>query len=262
MADPTGDDTSLDGRTAIVTGAASGIGRGIARELAAKGADIVVADVRETPKEEGAPPTQGLVESEGSDALFVETDVSVKADVATMVERTIEEFDGLDILVNNAAAASRYASIEELPPQEWQNVLDVTLTGVYLCSREVLPHLREADAPRIVNVASQLGFVGIAGRPAYCAAKAGVVNFTRQLAVEYRDVPVLANSVCPGLIRTPRTEGLWDDAETMADYDNQVLVPYYGEPRDIGAMAAFLASDDARYITGSSFVVDGGYLAH
>lgn len=262
MADQTEAETNLDGRTAIVTGAASGIGRGIARELAAKGADIVVADIRGTPKEEGAVPTQELVESEGSDGLFVETDVSTEADVAAMVERTIDEFGGLDILVNNAAAASRYASIEDLPLQEWQHVLDVTLTGVYLCSREALPHLREADAPRIVNVASQLGFVGIAGRPAYCAAKAGVVNFTRQLAVEYRDVPVLANAVCPGLIRTPRTEELWEDTETMADYDEQILVPYYGEPRDVGTMAAFLASDDARYITGSSFVVDGGYLAH
>jgi NAD(P)-dependent dehydrogenase (short-subunit alcohol dehydrogenase family) len=262
MADSTSGDRSLDGRTAIVTGAASGIGRGIARALAAKGANVAVADIRETPKKEGAAPTQEIVESEGSDALFVETDVSEEVDVATMVERTTETFGGLDILVNNAAAASRYASIEDLPLQEWQHVLDVTLTGVYLCSREALPHLRETDAPRIVNVASQLGFVGIAGRPAYCAAKAGVVNFTRQLAVEYGDVPVLANTVCPGLIRTPRTEELWDDAETMADYDDQVLVPYYGEPRDVGTMAAFLASDDARYITGSSFVVDGGYLAH
>lgn len=262
MADPTEDYTSLDGRTAIVTGAASGIGRGIARELAAKGADIVVADIRETPKEGGTAPTQELVESEGSEALFVETDVSAEADVTTMIEQAVEAFGGLDILVNNAAAAARYASVEELPLQEWQHVLDVTLTGVYLCTREALPHLREVDAPRIVNVASQLGFVGIAGRPAYCAAKAGVVNFTRQLAVEYGDVPVLANAVCPGLIRTPRTEELWEDAETMADYDDQVLVPYYGEPRDVGAMAAFLASDDARYITGSSFVVDGGYLAH
>jgi NAD(P)-dependent dehydrogenase (short-subunit alcohol dehydrogenase family) len=250
----------LQDRTAVVTGGSSGIGRAIAIELASAGAAVVVGDIRETPRSDRASTRERIGDADGEYA-FVETDVSDDAAVSTLVDATVDRFGGLDILVNNAAVPPHEADIESLSPDAWRRVIDVNLGGVYRCSRASIPHLRESDAPRIINVASQLAFVGIAGRPAYCAAKAAVVNLTRQLAIEYADVPILANAICPGLIETNRTEGFRTDPETRAHFDDAVPLPYFGAPEDVAPLAAFLASEHARYITGESIVVDGGYLA-
>jgi NAD(P)-dependent dehydrogenase (short-subunit alcohol dehydrogenase family) len=250
----------LADRTAVVTGGSSGIGRAIAIELASAGATVVVADIREAPRSGRESAESRIGDTDGTYA-FVETDVSDPDAASTLIDATVDSFDGLDVLVNNAAVPPHEADIESLSLDAWQRVLDVNLTGVYLCSRAALPSLRESEAPRIINVASQLGFVGIAGRPAYCAAKAAVINLTRQLAIEYADVPILANAICPGLIETTRTEGFREDTETRAHFEDAVPIPYFGTPEDVGPLAAFLASDHARYINGESIVVDGGYLA-
>lgn len=261
----------LAGRTAVVTGAASGIGRGIAVALAEDGADVVVADVDPRPAdargtadrggEDGSPaPTTALADRAGVDATFVEADVTDPDAVGALMETTAERYGGLDVLVNNAGI-SQDGTIEETTPAEWSRILEVNLTGVYHCTRAALPELRESDAPRIINVASQLGLVGRRRRPAYCASKGGVINLTRQLALDYAEVPVLVNAICPGVVRTPLTADLLDDPESRERLARMTPLPYFGEPADVGALAAFLASDAARFITGQSFVVDGGYLA-
>lgn len=256
----------LDDMTAIVTGGASGIGRGIAVEFAAAGADVVIADVDERPadvRDDAAPDrptTATLVEREGAEAEFVRTDVTEPDDVAELVAATEAAFGGLDVLVNNAGI-SHDGTIEETPPAEWQRVLDVNLTGVYQCTRTALPLLRESDQPRIVNVASQLGLVGQYRRPAYCAAKGGVVNLTRQLALDYATVPIPVNAVCPGVIRTPMTADLLEDPESRAQLADRTPLPYFGEPEDVGKLVVVLSSEVARFVTGQQFVVDGGYLA-
>lgn len=249
----------LDGRTAIVTGAASGIGRGIALALARAGASVCVADVREAPKG-GGDPTAEAIRADGGRAAFVECDVADPGDVDGLVEATIDAFGGLDLLVNNAGI-SHDGTVETTDEATWAAVLAVNLDGVFRCSKAALPHLRESDAPRIVNVASQLGLVGRPRRPAYCASKGGVVNLTRQLAVEYASVPVLVNAVCPGVVRTPLTQASLETPDERAFLEDRTPLPYFGEPADIGGVVAFLCSAHARYITGANVVVDGGYLA-
>jgi len=251
---------SLDGRTAIVTGASSGIGRGIATELGEAGASVVVADQQEAPRE-GGDPTAAVITADGGTAVYHETDVTDGSAVEALVAATVEEFDGLDIVVNNVGI-SHDGTLEELPPDEWESVIDVNLTSAYRCTRHALPLLRESDGARVINVASQLGLVGVAERAAYCASKAGLIGFTKQIAVEYADVPITANAICPGVVRTALTEEIFEEPEARADIMDATLLPYVGEPEDIGRAARYLADESGRYITGQCLVVDGGYTAH
>jgi NAD(P)-dependent dehydrogenase (short-subunit alcohol dehydrogenase family) len=252
---------SLTDRVAIVTGGSSGIGRGIALALASAGARVVVADLDESPPTGETESTVERIAAEGGDVRYVETDVSVSADVETLVSATVDAYGGLDVLVNNAGV-SHDGTVEETTPETWRRVLDVNLTGVYHGVHHAMPLLRESPAPRVINVASQLAFVGRPRKPAYLASKGGVVALTRQLAVDYADVPVLVNAICPGVVRTELTREALAESESRAYFESETLLPYLGEPEDIGAMAAFLASDLGRYITGQCLVVDGGYTAH
>lgn len=250
----------LSERTAIVTGASSGIGRGIALALAEAGAQVVVADLDESVPSAADGTTVERITDDGGTAVFVECDVADDDSVAALVEATVERFGGIDVLVNNAGI-SHTGTIEETPPEEWHRVLDVNLTGVYHGVRHTMPYLKACDAPRIINVASQLAFVAQPEKPAYLASKGAVVSLTRSLAVDYADVPVLVNAVCPGVVRTELTKAALADPERRAEFERQTLLPYLGEPEDVGAMATFLASDYARFVTGQSFIVDGGYTA-
>jgi len=249
----------LTGRTAVVTGGARGIGRGIALSLAGAGADVVVGDLDGAADPLDAEERE-RVDGAGGSIDVRRADVTDDADVDRLVGAAADRFGGLDVLVNNAGV-THDGTIEETSEAEWHRVMDVNLTGVYRCTRRAIPLLRESEAPRVVNVASQLGLVARPRRPAYCASKGGVVNLTRQLALDYADVPILVNAICPGVVRTPMTEPLFADADVRASLDAQTPLPYFGEPEDVGAMAAFLASDAARFVTGQTLVVDGGYLA-
>lgn len=255
-----GTDVELDltDRTALVTGASAGIGRGIATALAEAGARVVVADIEASVPSREKTTTVEAITAAGGQAFFVELDVADATAVADAVATAVSRFGGLDILINNAGI-SHEGTVEETTPDEWQRVLDVNLTGVYNGARHALPHLKKSDAPRIINVASQLAFVAQERKPAYLASKGGVVSLTRSLALDYADVPILVNAICPGVVHTELTTEAMADDERRAFFEDKTPLPYLGEPSDVGGMAVFLASEHARFVTGQCFVVDGGY---
>ncbi len=252
----------LQDKTAIVTGGAAGIGRAIAREFGRAGASVVVGDITEEPKhaDDPVPTVEKIRESDGT-AAFVHTDVTDEADANELIEQTIETYGGLDILVNNAGVTAR-TKLHETSADDWDRVMDVNLKGVFHCTKHAIPHLLESASPRVINIASQHGLVGDSGKAAYCTSKGGVVNLTRQLAIDYSPEGITVNAICPGPIKT----GLFLDALEENDrqdfYDAQTLTPYLGEPEDIAHAARFLASDLAKYMTGHNLVIEGGYTAH
>lgn len=252
----------LEGRTAIVTGAGSGIGRSIATELAAEGADVAIGDVEEEPNlpDETVPTHRKIRETDGK-AIFVKCDVSSNKDARSLVEEAIDTFDEIDILVNNAGIFPS-GSIEEMAEETWDRTFDVNVKGIYNMSSHALSHLRESDAPRIINMSSQLGLVGLAEASAYCGSKGAVANLTRQMAIDYADENITVNAINPGVIETSMTRPQLDDPEQREEIERNTLLPFVGDPEDIGRAAVFLASDDARFVTGHCLVVDGGWTAH
>lgn len=252
------------GRTAVVTGAASGIGRGIARRFGVEGANVVVADVRQEPKQGDrhdtdvtTPTDEVITDDTAGDASFVRTDVSNPDSVAGTVETTVEKYGGIDVLVNNAGIQvvgdSQSTSIDE-----WQRSIDIDLSGAFYCTKFAVPHLIESGG-QIVNIGSVRGFEG-GGGPSYAAAKGGVVNMTRDLAIELGPEGVRVNCINPGYIETPLQDINTD--EDVQKAEDHTLLPRFGTPGDIGDAAVFLASEDSAFITGANIPVDGGWLAH
>jgi len=255
---------SLTDRTAIVTGGSSGIGRGIAEGLAADGATVVVADVQREPKRgehydtDVAVPTDDVLREEYDvPATFVRTDVANEGDVAALVEETVDEFGGLDVLVNNAGILVP-GGTRDLPLSDWQKVVDVNLTGQFLTAKYAAAHLADSDQGRIVNISSVNAHFGGAGPP-YAATKAAIVNLTRDLAVELAPDEVTVNAILPGVIRTPMQD--LNDEETMERQAEKTALPRLGRPEDVANAVRFFASDRAAWITGAQLLVDGGYLA-
>ena len=253
----------LQDRIAVVTGGSSGIGRGICLELACEGAKVVVADMQEAPKigrfHETAPqpPTAEVIAGEGGETLFVETDVADEKAVENLIARSIERFGGVDILVNNAGIIILGDS-QELSVEDWDRVVGVNLRSIFLTTKFAAPYLRKSAAGRIVNIASVHAFGG-GGGPAYAPTKAGVVNLTRDSALELAGDNVTVNAVCPGYIETPIQDYL--TPEIIEQCRRDTPLPRLGLPRDIGRAVAFFASDDAEWITGTALPVDGGWLA-
>lgn len=253
-----------DNRVAVVTGASSGIGRGIAKRLAAEGTNVVVADVRRAPKQgthyetDATRPTDELVADEhGVASRYVQTDVAEEDSVAALVDRTVGDFGRLDVLVNNAGILVPGTS-QEICYENWSRVVDVNLGGCFLTAKYAIPHLFAAEHGRIVNVSSVNARFGGSG-PAYAATKAGMVNLTRDLAVEVAAEGVTVNAVLPGVVKTAMQD--LNDEETMQRQADKTPLPRLGEPEDVGNAVAFLASAEAEWITGAELLVDGGYLA-
>jgi 3-oxoacyl-[acyl-carrier protein] reductase/meso-butanediol dehydrogenase/(S,S)-butanediol dehydrogenase/diacetyl reductase len=271
----------LEGRVALVTGAARqrGIGRAIALRLAQEGADVVVSgahrDPQDFPEAEKQSGWQGLasvaaeVEALGRHSLALEADVTRKADVQVLLERTMEAFGRIDILVNNAGAAfCGERPLWEIDDEEWYRVIDVNLNGVYLCCKAVAPVMIEGGrGGRIINLSSAAGRVGIPFYGAYCASKFGVVGLTQMLALEMAPYRVTVNAVAPGITDTDMMDGTFGRmARKMGMEFHQVKegvclgVPLgrRATPDEIAGAVAFLASDDACYITGQTLNVNGG----
>lgn len=252
----------LEGRTAVVTGAASGIGRAIARRFAAEGAVVVVSDVRESPIE-GGEKTIDVIRATGAVGEFKPMDVSVWSDVDRVVSETVARHGRLDIMVNNAAI---YAGTALLDTQEedWDRVMAVNAKGVFFgCKRAVQQMLtqtiRNEARGRIVNISSQHGMVSCPGDIAYGVGKSAVVYMTRQIAADYADQHIVCNAVAPGKILTGRTDAI--DEASLAYSNTRTPMPRLGKPEDVASAVTFLASDDATYMTGVNLMVDGGWMA-
>lgn len=223
---------------------------------------MVVADTQEQPKigkfheTETQAPTAAVIAAEGSEALFVATDVADEEAVENLVARTVAGFGGLDIVVNNAGITVPGDS-QDLAVEAWDRVMGVNLRSIFLATKFAVPHLRRSAAGRIVSIASVHAFAG--GGPAYASAKAGVVNLTRDTVVELAKDNITVNLICPGYIETPIQDYLSE--EIIEECRKATPLSRLGVPRDIGRAAVFFASDDAAWITGTALPVDGGWLA-
>lgn len=251
---------SLESRVAVVTGAASGIGRGIAVRLAEMGAVVAALDKNA----EGAAATIATISQIGSQGLAIPCDVTSREGCIRAIEQTIQSLGCIDILCNNAGITIR-KDAATLKEDEWDAVIDVTLKSVYLLSHEVLPHMIRARRGVIINTGSGWSLKGGPKAAAYCAAKAGVVNLTRAMAIDYGKDNIRVNCVCPGDVDTPMLASecrqLGDNPDQfMRDAANRPL-NRVGTPEDVANAVLFLASDMANWVTGACLVVDGGGLA-
>ena len=253
----------LENRIAIVTGGSSGIGRGICLEFAREGARVAVADIQEQPKRgkyherDVVASTVEEIDNLGGTAIFVQVDMAEETGVEALVERTVKEFGGLDIVVNNAGIYIPGDS-QDLSLDDWDRGVGLNLRAVFATTKLTIPHLRRSAAGRIINIASVHATRG-GGGPAYAPAKAGLVNLTRDTAVEVAADGVTANAICPGYIETAIQDYL--TPEQIETVRQRTPLPRFGAPKDIGRACVFLASDDASWITGVSLPVDGGWLA-
>jgi NAD(P)-dependent dehydrogenase (short-subunit alcohol dehydrogenase family) len=248
-------------RVALVTGGSSGIGRATAIALAAQGASVVIADLREASRleEEGPATAETIREARGA-ATFVECDVTRSADVTRVVAAAIDVYGGVDVLVNNAGIFVRNP-ITEVSEEEWDRVLAVNVKGYYLMCREAIPVMINRGGGAIVNVGSIHGLIGTGTAATYCASKGAIDNLTRQLAVDYAAQAIRVNSVAPGTIETAMSRPFRETPELLAEYRRRTLLPRLGRPADVASAVAFLASDEAAFITGHTLVVDGGWTA-
>jgi len=273
----------LSGKTAVVTGAGSGIGRASARRLAAEGCAVVVADI----DAEGGAGTVDLIADAGGDATFVEVDVSDAASVERMVDVAVETYGGLDLAHNNAGILTDFVETTGISEANWDRIVDVNLKGVWNCMKAELPEIREGGGA-IVNTASEAGLVGMGGLSSYSASKHGVVGLTKSVALEYADRGVRVNAIAPGPTRTNIQSGLLGgvvgSSASLSDrvraaielvrtairtirapFDTSAMrdVPMdrIADPEEMAGAVAFLCSDDASYITGHTLPIDGGQAA-
>ena len=245
----------LQGKRALVTGAARGIGRGIAEVFAQQGADVAINDIDLAPAEEVA----RAVGVNGRRAIAVRADVSKRSEVEPMIEKVWNDLGPIDILVNNAGIETIVPFLD-LSDEQWTRLVDVNLRGPWLCSqvfcRRVIAEGRKAS---ILNVGSIQAAKVLPGRTHYAPAKLALEALTRNMSAEVTPQGIRVNCIHPGLIDTPMTEWVMKDPEILPVVLGQISLARAGQPREIGTVAAFLASDDASYLTGQSFFVDGGW---
>jgi len=246
---------SLEGKIAIITGGGTGIGRSIALQFAEAGANVVVGSRTQVNLEKVAEEVRTL----GKRSLAVPVDITKKADNDNLVQKVIDEFGVIDILVNNAGRFLGERLIDT-PEEHWDQIMNVDLKGHYLCSQAVARIMMEQKSGKIINIASDLGIRATQDGGAYCIAKAGVLMLTKVLARELAPYNIRVNTILPGLIRTPMSEGVWTNSERLKWWGDVTLLGRIGEPEEVACTALFLASDASSYITGHTVFVEGGLL--
>ena len=251
---------SLEGKVAMVTGSASGIGRGVSIRLAEMGAFIAVLDIDQTGGRESA----AEIEARGSEAIFLKCDVRSASACRRAVKTTVQRSGKIDILCNCAGIAIR-KDVIDLTEEEWDLALDVTLKGIYLLSREVVPHMMRSGGGSIINIGSGWSLKGGPRAASYCAAKGGALNLTRAMAIDHGNRNIRVNCVCPGDVETPmllsECAQLGEDREAFLREAANRPLARVGTPDDIANAVLFLASPMSSWITGAALVVDGGGLA-
>jgi 3(or 17)beta-hydroxysteroid dehydrogenase len=247
----------LQGKIALISGGARGMGAVEARLFAKEGAKVTIGDVLE---DEGRK-LEAEINATGGEALFVRLDVTHEADWQKAVEATVNRFGKLDVLVNNAGISGR-GRVEDTTVEEWDRVMDVNAKGVFLGTKVAIAAMRQGGGGSIINISSQLGLVGTDhSSPQYQASKGAVRLLTKATAIQYAKEGIRANSIHPGPIVTPMTEAARADPERYQLMLSRVPLGCYGQPEDIAYGVLYLASDEARWVTGSELVIDGGWTA-
>ena len=246
----------LQNKIAIITGAGSGIGQGIALAFIKEGAKVVVADW----SEEGGKEAVEQVRKINGEAVFVKTDVSKTVDIDKMVKTCLNKFGRVDILVNNAGIYRVY-NLHEMSEEDWDKTINVNLKSVFLGSKRVIPEMLKQGQGKIINTASIAGLVGFAQSGAYCASKGGIIALTKEMALDYAPKKINVNCICPGIIKTAMTKDMITDPATKQFLESSTPYPRLGEPADIAMAAVYLASNESDFVNGHVLVVDGGWIA-
>lgn len=245
----------LAGRAAVVTGSSRGVGRNVALAFAAEGADVVV---NYTSSEGPAQELMEEIRSMGRKSVAVKADVASKADVERMMAAAKENFDRLDIVVNNAGF-TRPSMLHKMSEGDWDAVVDAHLKGPFLCVQAAFPYFKEQNYGKVINVSSVAGLVGTVGQVNYAAAKGGILSFTKSVAREMARYNVCANVISLGIVETDMTEKIRTDEKLRDIYMNRILLKKFAAAQDITPAFVFLASSESDYITGQVLCVDGGY---
>ena len=248
---------NLEGKTALITGGNGGIGLGIAKGFAVSGADIAIAGRNENKTVEAI----ASLSDTNSTLLGLEVDVSDQNSVEKMVADTLKKFGKIDILVNNAGIGIRNLP-HEYSLEDWNKVIDINLTGAFLCSKAVYGNMKDRGSGKIINIGSMTSIFGLDWAVAYASSKGGIVQLTKTLAVSWAKDGIQANSILPGWIHTDLTQGIKDNYQERYDHIlSRIPENRWGEPSDLSGTAIFLASDASIYVTGISIPVDGGYTS-
>jgi NAD(P)-dependent dehydrogenase (short-subunit alcohol dehydrogenase family) len=246
----------LDGKIALVTGSAQGLGREIAVGLAQSGCSLVLADLVDTDE------TARQVAETGSRSISVKTDVSNEADIENLVGKAISEYKKVDILVNNAGISQlSFTATEELPVGEWEKILAVNLKGTFLCCKHAGKQMIKGGGGSIINISSTAGITGVLRAPAYCASKAGVILLTKSLALEWARHHIRVNAIAPHYLETDLTKGLRASEKVYDGLTKQIPMRRFAKPAEIVGTVLLLASPASSYTTGTVITVDGGYLS-
>jgi gluconate 5-dehydrogenase len=247
----------LTGRAAIITGGSKGLGQAMAAGLASAGADVLLTSRNASEAQQAA---AEIADDFGHQAIGIRADVASAVDVDAMASRALSEFGKIDILINNAGINIR-GPIDELTFEQFAEVQNINVNGMWMCSKAVLPHMKQATYGRIVNIASTLGLVGLANRTPYATSKGAVVQMTRALGLEMAPHGITCNAICPGPFLTPMNQPIAETEEAKKFIVGAVALDRWGRLEEIQGAAIFLSSDASSYMTGSLVTVDGGWTA-